>query len=255
MSRKIEFTAPGVQARDRSWKKLYFVIHGTTLRLYKFDPHRHALRSETIPSVSEAESEEYLHVHVPGEHRASLTAPIAASGGTPGARRDSVSAAGVRRESLGEGGPAGRRGSGTTAFVGSSSAIASDGARRASVSSSAGSMSTASTTSSGENDSSLFAATAAGRRASVSTAGTSVSSTAGASPLASRFQTNQLIKQYTLQNAESGLAADYVKKKNVVRVRAEGEQFLVQTENAREVVDWIEVSPDVADRELVLTRL
>jgi hypothetical protein len=45
-----------------------------------------------------------------------------------------------------------------------------------------------------------------------------------------------------LQNAESGLAADYVKRKNVVRVRAEGEQFLLQTDGAREVVDWIEVS-------------
>jgi len=49
-----------------------------------------------------------------------------------------------------------------------------------------------------------------------------------------------LIKQYSLQNAESGLAADYVKKKNVVRVRAGGEQFLLQTESAKEVVDWIE---------------
>jgi hypothetical protein len=53
---------------------------------------------------------------------------------------------------------------------------------------------------------------------------------------------NVLIKQYTLQNAESGLAADYTKKRNVVRVRVEGEQFLLQTESAKDVVDWIEVS-------------
>ena len=57
---------------------------------------------------------------------------------------------------------------------------------------------------------------------------------------------NALIKQYSLQNAESGLAADYVKKKNVVRVRAGGEQFLLQTESAKEVVDWIEVSTKAA---------
>lgn len=50
------------------------------------------------------------------------------------------------------------------------------------------------------------------------------------------------MKQYSLQNGESGLAADYVKKKNVVRVRVEGEQFLLQTESAKDVVDWIEVS-------------
>lgn len=52
------------------------------------------------------------------------------------------------------------------------------------------------------------------------------------------------MKQYSLQNAESGLAADYVKKRNVVRVRAEGEQFLLQTDSAKDVVDWIEVSVD-----------
>jgi hypothetical protein len=50
-----------------------------------------------------------------------------------------------------------------------------------------------------------------------------------------------LLKVYTLQNAESGLAADYIKRKNVVRVRSEGEQFLLQTDSARDVVDWIEV--------------
>lgn len=55
---------------------------------------------------------------------------------------------------------------------------------------------------------------------------------------------NALVKQYSLQNAESGLAADYVKKRNVVRVRAEGEQFLLQTDSAKDVVDWIEVSVD-----------
>lgn len=51
---------------------------------------------------------------------------------------------------------------------------------------------------------------------------------------------NQLVKSYTLQNAESGLAADYVKKKNVVRVRLQGEQFLLETASPKEVVDWIE---------------
>ena len=35
---------------------------------------------------------------------------------------------------------------------------------------------------------------------------------------------NQLLRHYSLQNAESGLAADYLKRQHVVRVRAEGEQ-------------------------------
>ncbi|KAJ9091714.1 hypothetical protein QFC21_007109 [Naganishia friedmannii] len=71
------------------------------------------------------------------------------------------------------------------------------------------------------------------------------------------FIDNSLIKQYSLQNAESGLAADYVKKRNVVRLRAEGEQFLLQTENAKDAVDWIEafqaainVAPDLDSRQL-----
>jgi hypothetical protein len=40
--------------------------------------------------------------------------------------------------------------------------------------------------------------------------------------------------------AESGLAADYLKRKHVVRVRAEGEQFLIQAKDDRAVIDWIE---------------
>ncbi|PWN41295.1 hypothetical protein IE81DRAFT_282229, partial [Ceraceosorus guamensis] len=48
------------------------------------------------------------------------------------------------------------------------------------------------------------------------------------------------VRNYTLQNAESGLAADYLKRRHVVRVRVEGEQFLLQTRNDRHVVEWIE---------------
>lgn len=40
--------------------------------------------------------------------------------------------------------------------------------------------------------------------------------------------------------AESGLAADYLKRRHVVRVRAEGEQFLIQCKDDRAVIDWIE---------------
>ncbi|THU81874.1 hypothetical protein K435DRAFT_617564, partial [Dendrothele bispora CBS 962.96] len=51
---------------------------------------------------------------------------------------------------------------------------------------------------------------------------------------------NDLIRAYTLQNAESGLGNDYVKRKNVIRVRMEGEQFLLQARDVTEVVNWIE---------------
>lgn len=49
-----------------------------------------------------------------------------------------------------------------------------------------------------------------------------------------------LIKTYTLQYAECGLGLDYLKRRNVVRVKVEGEQFLVQGKDAIEVVAWIE---------------
>lgn len=50
-----------------------------------------------------------------------------------------------------------------------------------------------------------------------------------------------LLRVYTMQNAESGLGNDYRKRKNVIRVRAEGEQFLLQAKDLADVVAWIEV--------------
>ncbi|KAG6330089.1 hypothetical protein ID866_9001 [Astraeus odoratus] len=51
-----------------------------------------------------------------------------------------------------------------------------------------------------------------------------------------------LIRAYTLQYAESGLGNDYLKRKNVIRVRLEGEQFLLQAPDIPSVVEWVEVS-------------
>ena len=41
--------------------------------------------------------------------------------------------------------------------------------------------------------------------------------------------------------AESGLATDYFKRKNVLRVRLQGEQFLLQAADVPGVIEWIEV--------------
>jgi len=51
----------------------------------------------------------------------------------------------------------------------------------------------------------------------------------------------ELIRTYTLQHAECGLGNDYLKRKNVIRVRLEGEQFLLQAADVPSVVEWIEV--------------
>jgi len=80
------------------------------------------------------------------------------------------------------------------------------------------------------------------------------------STLLAKASENRCIRHYTLQGiiktysfrttdsnantlrtgAESGLAADYLKRRHVVRVRAEGEQFLIQCKDDRAVIDWIE---------------
>ena len=278
LSRKMEFSAPGVQSRDRSWKKYYFILRGTSLFVYKFDPHRFPVKdigvgaNVVISDVPEVESEEHLHVHVPPEQRRnsvsgssvnSLAATAAAN-----ARRASMSmstdASGVRRPSVGTIGPQGqgagvvvsgeRRGS--VASIGrdrsgsiggaSGSGLGLElGGRRGSgaglppPSTSSGSSTLVGTVPApGEKDSALFTGTPK-PKAPATAPPPSTSATTNA---LAHFQTNHLVRQYTLQNAESGLAADYVKRKNVVRVRSEGEQFLLQTDGAREVVDWIEVS-------------
>lgn len=283
LSRKMEFSAPGVQSRDRSWKKYYCILRGTYLALYKFDPHRFALKDGATASVGpipEDDEEEYLHVHIPPEQRrASMSnapalhsATIAARRGSVGepARRTSLSTSSplnpttdrarsgsvtglglpaavtdrVRSGSISALAPADRSRSASVTLPagfdpgrrGSATTTTDTGSRRTSVSTASASTA-ATSTGSGEKDPSLFPMTS-NRRPSV---GNTSATTSTTSALA-HFQTNHLVKQYTLQNAESGLAADYVKRKNVVRIRSEGEQFLLQTEGAREVVDWIEVS-------------
>jgi len=48
------------------------------------------------------------------------------------------------------------------------------------------------------------------------------------------------VKQYTLQYAESGIAFDYKKRSWVLRVRLEGEQFLLQCRSGSDRNAWLE---------------
>lgn len=49
-----------------------------------------------------------------------------------------------------------------------------------------------------------------------------------------------LLKSYSLQHAEVGLATDYLKRKFVIRVRVEAEQFLLSCTEIETLVEWME---------------
>ncbi|PWN30196.1 hypothetical protein BDZ90DRAFT_257289 [Jaminaea rosea] len=153
LPRKMEFSAPGIQAKDRSWKRQYFVLHGTCLKVFRND----------------------------------LSGASGAGANGSSAQWGSMSGVHVHREPINEdgsnGGAGSNPGSGLIDKVQSSNLPF------------------------GSN---------------------------------SHDRNGGLVRNYTLQGAESGLAADYFKRRHVVRVRAEGEQFLLQTVSDRHVVDWIE---------------
>ncbi|GEM07311.1 PH domain containing protein [Rhodotorula toruloides] len=159
MPRKMEFTAPGIQARDRAWKRQYFVLHGTSIKIYKYDLRTHPIPGEedwsTVPvDIAGHDGPPPLHFHegeygVAKEQSANHKFPLSITDAKAKAK-----------------------------------------------------------------DRIITSATASAQ--------------------------NSLVRHYSLQNAESGLAADYVKRKHVVRVRAEGEQFLLQAKDDRGVIDLIE---------------
>ncbi|CAH7681749.1 expressed protein [Phakopsora pachyrhizi] len=162
MPRKMEFRSPGVQAKDRAWKRQYIVLHGTMMRIYRSDPHAHP-----VPGNDDTYS--YHHIQCPS----------------------------------------------SSPFLGSSS----------------------------PNSKSAVAVAPPlhfhqGRYDSAPS--TSLKEVAFAKASQLPTQHNSLQRVYTLQNAESGLAADYLKRKYTVRVRAEGEQFLLQAKDDRGVIDLIE---------------
>ncbi|WVQ71626.1 hypothetical protein IAR50_001166 [Cryptococcus sp. DSM 104548] len=259
LQRKMEFVVEKIQARDRSWKKLYFILHGTALLVYKFDPHRFPLKANDqspVPTVDDQDMDEHLHVHPAPERRrrassasgSAVTArrsSNAAMGGDGGRRgsAESVNGSNTQRRGSGESSPAssigipipGRR-------VSESNNLGSGSYRRSSLSIVTNAASSGSNVNE-EKDANMF--TGGNRRGSISQSNgpnlsSSQSSMTTANPLSSHFQNNALVKQYSLNKTESGLAADYHKRKNVVRVRADGEQFLLQTESARDMVDWVE---------------
>ncbi|ODV88342.1 hypothetical protein CANCADRAFT_46237 [Tortispora caseinolytica NRRL Y-17796] len=53
------------------------------------------------------------------------------------------------------------------------------------------------------------------------------------------FESLELVRSYTLQYASVGVSSDYLKRKNVFRLRAEGEQLLFECPNPVDMICWI----------------
>lgn len=72
-----------------------------------------------------------------------------------------------------------------------------------------------------------------------------------------RSKSKRLLRSYSLQHARFGLATDYKKKPNVLRVRIESEQLLLNFSTTQDLIDWHaafcsgrDVSLDILQREL-----
>lgn len=244
MPRKVEFTEPGKQANNRAWKHQYIILHGTSLKVCTRDPEELPGRPVQAAPTS---------IRLPSDGQPVLLENSATASG------NSTSASSYRNASN----ASNNRG-------GSNASVGSNGSRRSSL--------TASTASSHSNLSSLAEEANDDSRAD-KISGMSENNQANATVIVnvgdSRVPVHRgtremhvhqghydgaapgrstalltkalrkesgdvVVRHYTMQGAESGLAADYLKRKHCVRVRAEGEQFLIQAADDRGVIDWIE---------------
>ena len=337
MPRKMEFVRPGVQAKDRKWRRVYCVLEGTALRVYRCPPEAAGVSAiehwweskvgvgdvtsiSTTAATRQSPTNARQHEEEPTERIPKIVEeppeplpppPVSASASPRPSREPSPvpslsrSRLGIasrflrkqRSKSLGRlevmsGAPTASRRSMDARQEGSRPPMSTPpaagrhsfdvlGASRPSISSASTHASSSTSTSASTSASGRSASTGLTvppTPPSASSASSMTSSTEGMSRFSrSRLlshlegrgdkgkerergqgregkgkecgkdaqfmpEAKDLLRQYSLQNAESGLASDYQKRKNVVRVRMEGEQFLLQATDVTSVVEWIEVS-------------
>ena len=253
LMRKMEFSSPGILAKDRAWKRVYIILNGTGLWIFKQNPRSHPVRqgmprgsnSSVVhpPGGRKGDGVVHVkdvavgapHVHLPEEV---LVAATVRPGSPDSPLRKSSS-----RTSSGNSGESRRR-----SMDGSRRSVEMRaGPSRSSMSSSINTGMSSSTTLTTPDESEKARITPLSLPGSASVLGQARPSNsqsarphAGSHILAS-FQSNTVLRLFSLQNAETGLASDYHKRKNVIRVRADGEQFLIQADNVLMAIDWIEV--------------
>jgi len=208
MPRKVEFTAPGLQATNRTWKRRYVILHGTSIKILR-DAPIDAMVQAAAPTSIRPNSVLQQNGGLEGDKararaaRASSLPPEPSVSFFP-ADIDSVRPGKLNEEGLNDSGD-------SALLVNVQDNIVNDrGTREMHVHT-------------GHYD---------GAPATLSSSILSKKVLGSGNKL--------VVKHYSLQEAESGLAADYLKRKHVIRVRAEGEQFLLQAADDRGVIDWIE---------------
>lgn len=275
MPLKMEFSSPGVQAKDRKWRRVFCELEGTTLRVYKCPPgasgagiigewwerrvgvgdlssgyHAPVRKADKSPAPSSKRRDE----SPAAPSKIAVDQPVASSSSSPPPtphrpRSESQSSRATNQSTTPSMSRANRRLSGASFLTpwrnsGPSSGPPSRGRGMSSP---------------GTNGMELLPVSEPNsRRNSVSSSASQETTSQRISPqapsrlsfLSSRMQLRSgdiqkpgkgdLIRAYTLQHAESGLGNDYLKRKNVIRVRLEGEQFLLQAADVPSVVEWIE---------------
>jgi len=287
MPRKMEFSAPGVQARDRKWRRVLCILEGTAFRVYRCPPT--ATGKGLIGSLWEktvgvgdisapATQENSASAKVIGRERererdagqtkydvvdnTSTQFPV-----SPTLQPTSGSSSQPSNESDAQSSPSSTRSRLIHQHfrrknrAASAASAASDGpstlrpefqARR---SFSALQQNTPDSSSS-QGASSLMSVSPQTSRAPPNPAAPMLNSPRTPRPprIKRRHlwvddpdiplpQEQYLLHSYALHNAESGLGTDYVKRQNVIRIRMEGQQFLLQARDVASVVDWVEVRP------------
>jgi len=278
MPRKMEFSSPGIQAKDRKWRRVVCELDGTAFRVYKCPPGASGVGVfgdwwEKRVGVGDVASPHYapirkkeeqfekppkLGVDQPSVCQASSSISASVPPSARETRRRSASAASLATQSTTMSTPrTAKRMSGAnflSPFRGSSStrSLSRGGgtpSRRESramellpvdVQDSHSSLSIESHEAMGQvtpvpQPSPQLQPRSASRLSFLSTSRPQLRSAEIPKPSKS-----DLIRAYTLQHAESGLGNDYLKRKNVIRVRLEGEQFLLQAHDVPAVVGWIE---------------
>ncbi|EJU02368.1 hypothetical protein DACRYDRAFT_99991 [Dacryopinax primogenitus] len=263
--RKMEFAAPGVQARDRSWKKYWFELHGSSLKVFRHDLRKIPVKGyQAWDGKGCAEAGKARHVHLPEgvledkDRAIQLEREKSKFEAARKARRASINSvtSDTRRISTASAlsqttRPSSRASTVPTSLYSRTASTVLSTNLSSTPPSPNGPIQSSPVSSSPERPGpspfeklspppTAFAVPALRDKETKSAPSSANTSTLRHPHLPSFHHGNAMLRHYTMQGAESGLGADYKKRRNVIRVRAEGEQFLLQGETLVEVVNWIE---------------